>query len=111
MQTDSYNKRDKVLFVFAIGSWLLAFAAAHALSPFVVELHRAKGVTPFSVRMWWQLLPWLAIIGLSVDYWLVLRSKARRMHTKRQVLKYYIFLSMAFFFVVLSCWPMIVLLP
>lgn len=111
MQTDSYDKRCKVLFAFAIGSWLLAFAVAHALSPCVVELYRTKGELPFTVRMWWQLLPWLAVTILSVDYWLVLRSKARRMSTKRHVLKYYIFLTMAFLFVVLSCQSMIVLLP
>ena len=75
--------RGLMLFAIAIGSWLFAFAGTHKSSRIIVELYSGMDFMPFTVQIWWQLLPWVAIGGLLANYWLVLRSQNRTTNTNR----------------------------
>ncbi|NLY02483.1 MAG: hypothetical protein GXY83_40905 [Rhodopirellula sp.] len=102
--------RHRVLFAYAVGVWVLAFAIVRGLSPFVVDLYRGTQATPFTLQMWWQVLPWLVVCGLWLDRWLqsLLEHKRDR---SRSALKYYVCLWMAFAFIILSFLPLVVVLP
>ena len=91
-----------------LAAGFLRWLPRHGLSSFVEGLYRGAGFAPFTARIWWQLVPWLAILGLSADHWLASRSRKRTMIARSRNLIYYVSLAISFLFILLSFRPLVV---
>jgi hypothetical protein len=85
MKINHRSKHNVHLFVCSILSWLLAWGFTRVVSPYVAQFYRGTGATPSTLSTCWQLVPWLAIIGLLIDYWIVARCQAEGLETNRHV--------------------------
>jgi hypothetical protein len=53
--------------------WLLVHAVSLDVQECVVELYRGSGYVPFTLRIWWELIPWAVVAFLIVDSILIFK--------------------------------------
>ena len=97
-------------FAVATAAWALAGIVAHELAHYVAEIYRGESTMPFTLSLWWKLIPWLAIGFLVVDFATARAVTLPTICSGCRRWKYRIFVGAAIAFAILSFLPLDVLM-
>lgn len=110
MNATKRNKYGAVFFAITVGTWLFAAVIDRTLSRHVAEIYGPEEDLPFTLCIWWHLLPWFALIALVVDYGMAYVFDSALSSRHWHAFKYLLFFGIAILFIILSCMPLVIVI-
>ena len=101
-------RQETMMFIYTEALWVVSAFVALRLRPFLLEIYHGSGYQPYTVSFWWQAIGWMAIIGIGIQYSVLLVGFCGFLSKIPTKWKYCVLMSVACIYLFRSVLPLIV---